>query len=836
MIANRQWNAGEILKFLAGTIVAMTEEEEDYYETDHDFSIIHSSRLDSMCLFLGPARFVNHDCSPNGAFVTQGGSIAITAVKPIALGEEITVFYSPDYFGPGNNDCLCMTCESRACGGYSVRPKDVSWLQEKQFKSESSSHQQTNDRSCVAVSLAHTKRNQVQTIEVESKKSPAQALLSQVVAPPDSESSLEDITKGIQALSDTDIFQSADEDCVAESPSEDDDVYIKGEESESEALSLPSKHMANSRRIARLETSFSKRSASEISSLGNKAVVGARKSLRPRKPVQDYNLKRQSLLSLIPNALYGDMTHHRLRKERKLDMNYCSVCDDELAQTAVIEEIWSNRAAIGIKRVLCKKCERHEKLYKNPWPTRTSKLHVEQTNNRQSEGIGATSRGASPSSNRMSAEQTPGTFSPKKKLDLASALSFRAASTDRPTSCSEVMSAIEEAKAEMKRGNMYLPRLSAPLQAGLVSTIGCDSRAMLPITLRDNETDALGTQVSLRPQSSAKGVPLSLHPTCLDCRQENRKCNKNTVDAMCTRCVKLQRTCTYVSKSLINDGPDIWDFTDTEDIGATPTSRSSMFSHRPVSPDSQLAAFQVRSPKRLNRRSIIDYADNGIFDFNASPEHKPVKNSIKSPELALSSQITPCLTATPGRLKRKPSPSLTFENIRKESLNGKATGKSGPERRRPSTTSVCKSFKSIEPAMDAQKAFTNVKSPRASENFSQRPRSSTGSWYYVEVESSDSEDASKLLTIGRTRRQEKLVSQEIPKVEEKVYIELETSDDESLDVLPYRPPTKRQKTAVRRPRKPLWEYVSVDSDEEDPKPVVVSGPRSARRAVSSYKE
>jgi hypothetical protein len=44
--------------------------------------------------------------------------ISFQVVDDIEPGQEITAFYSADYFGPGNLDCLCETCEKFQRNGY----------------------------------------------------------------------------------------------------------------------------------------------------------------------------------------------------------------------------------------------------------------------------------------------------------------------------------------------------------------------------------------------------------------------------------------------------------------------------------------------------------------------------------------------------------------------------------------------------------------------------------------------------------------------------------------------------------------------------------------------
>lgn len=121
--ARRFIKKNEPIRYLCGYLVSMTpEEEKDLDLTRRDFSIVMSSRKKSPSLFLGPARFSNHDCNANARLVTQGpDGMQVVAVRDIQLGEEITVTYGDSYFGEGNCECLCMTCEREGRNGWPPR-------------------------------------------------------------------------------------------------------------------------------------------------------------------------------------------------------------------------------------------------------------------------------------------------------------------------------------------------------------------------------------------------------------------------------------------------------------------------------------------------------------------------------------------------------------------------------------------------------------------------------------------------------------------------------------------------------------------------------------------
>ncbi|KAL7423815.1 histone lysine methyltransferase Set9 [Cryptotrichosporon argae] len=71
-----------------------------------DFSIIYSDRKQRNQLFLGPARFLNHDCKPNVGLLRKGTYVTFRVLdQPIRIGEELTTMYAPNYFGEGNREC-----------------------------------------------------------------------------------------------------------------------------------------------------------------------------------------------------------------------------------------------------------------------------------------------------------------------------------------------------------------------------------------------------------------------------------------------------------------------------------------------------------------------------------------------------------------------------------------------------------------------------------------------------------------------------------------------------------------------------------------------------------
>lgn len=118
--ARKQIKTGEKIKWLVGHRVVLSKEELGQLEMNgRNFSIVSSSRTKTQAIFLGPARFANHDCDANARLIPVGTiDMEVHARRTIRPDEEITVSYGEDYFGENNCDCLCATCEKYPRNGW----------------------------------------------------------------------------------------------------------------------------------------------------------------------------------------------------------------------------------------------------------------------------------------------------------------------------------------------------------------------------------------------------------------------------------------------------------------------------------------------------------------------------------------------------------------------------------------------------------------------------------------------------------------------------------------------------------------------------------------------
>ncbi|CAO3626022.1 unnamed protein product [Cunninghamella blakesleeana] len=142
VISTKQWIVGDEVFKCTGMIACL--KSRDYHqliESGRDFSVMYSQRKNSNCLFLGPARFMNHDCESNCKFITKGNnSITFKVVRKIDVGEEMTAFYGSHYFGVNNCECRCASCERNGKGYYAQFVTKYEQEFEQKLKEENSNN------------------------------------------------------------------------------------------------------------------------------------------------------------------------------------------------------------------------------------------------------------------------------------------------------------------------------------------------------------------------------------------------------------------------------------------------------------------------------------------------------------------------------------------------------------------------------------------------------------------------------------------------------------------------------------------------------------------------
>ena len=123
VISSRPYKKGEILAMVEGTWGVMNAAENEEFKTNEcDFSVMYSSVKKTYNVFLGPPRFINHDCLNNVEYYREGTKVLLRATRAIRKGEEIFTSYGEEYFKHSvtkedgtieiRNDCKCDSCVS----------------------------------------------------------------------------------------------------------------------------------------------------------------------------------------------------------------------------------------------------------------------------------------------------------------------------------------------------------------------------------------------------------------------------------------------------------------------------------------------------------------------------------------------------------------------------------------------------------------------------------------------------------------------------------------------------------------------------------------------------
>ena len=116
VVAKKKFRPKTVISGLEGFTETVSDDE---LTEDMSFSVFApTNNFKSTRIMLGPASFVNHECNPNAQYVVSGEKnktiISILAIRTVEIDEEISVFYSPDYFGDNNRNCQCTTCMKEA--------------------------------------------------------------------------------------------------------------------------------------------------------------------------------------------------------------------------------------------------------------------------------------------------------------------------------------------------------------------------------------------------------------------------------------------------------------------------------------------------------------------------------------------------------------------------------------------------------------------------------------------------------------------------------------------------------------------------------------------------
>lgn len=140
VVAMRSTSAGSKLDGMCGLLVRLPGPLSSLSPATLQ-SVLEDRVVGSPKRLMGPISVVNHRCRTFNAEMRRSGqagaqSIELWAVRPIHPGEEVTVSYSPHYFGPNNEDCLCSDCEQDGENGWLHKRADRSKVEGIQTRSK----------------------------------------------------------------------------------------------------------------------------------------------------------------------------------------------------------------------------------------------------------------------------------------------------------------------------------------------------------------------------------------------------------------------------------------------------------------------------------------------------------------------------------------------------------------------------------------------------------------------------------------------------------------------------------------------------------------------------
>ncbi|KAG1735128.1 uncharacterized protein EDB91DRAFT_1056478 [Suillus paluster] len=416
ILATRPLAPGVVIIELKGSMAHLSKEEDkELKRTDlrnidirRDFSVIHSRQMKKNHLFLGPARFVNHDCDNNCELFREGKYITFRTLRAISIGEEITAHYGDGYFGGRNRHCLCETCEKNGRGGYAPDHSDGDVDSAGEQDAEVSDDDAEVPAATVAdVNERRTRRGVYAIVQEEDS---------------DSEDSDDEDKEGDKPLAD------------APDASGDDDVDMElgGEASHSVAVSSSSRHSAaidatvatpdpdvrpscmsslsaeesgkapaksviSTRRQKMTHESSSKHStpaprdvshnlSSRLRGQSHRDSVSVTPSRSKGKDVEKVQVKEESearVLRARPSVVgekidsAGPPKREIPRGEDGRPLPTCATCSNVLPVISVDSKIvWGlnldspRRSKKSKQRQECPRCMRHIAIYGQPWPAR----------------------------------------------------------------------------------------------------------------------------------------------------------------------------------------------------------------------------------------------------------------------------------------------------------------------------------------------------------------------------------------------------------------------------------------------------------------------------------
>lgn len=118
LIATRYIPSNTPIRNCLATLTRITaKQDKKLTDSNNDWSVL-TSLSSGTRIFLGPARFANHDCDYNCELQRNKDHINLVTRRSIRKGEEVLLNYGRHYFGENNENCFCRTCEGNNSGAF----------------------------------------------------------------------------------------------------------------------------------------------------------------------------------------------------------------------------------------------------------------------------------------------------------------------------------------------------------------------------------------------------------------------------------------------------------------------------------------------------------------------------------------------------------------------------------------------------------------------------------------------------------------------------------------------------------------------------------------------
>lgn len=118
LVATRNIPKDTLISNCLATLIKISHDQDKVLrDSNNDWSILTSLTTGTR-IFLGPARFANHDCDNNVQLERTQNHVYFRTKQWITPGQEVLLNYGNHYFSENNENCFCLTCETNNNGAF----------------------------------------------------------------------------------------------------------------------------------------------------------------------------------------------------------------------------------------------------------------------------------------------------------------------------------------------------------------------------------------------------------------------------------------------------------------------------------------------------------------------------------------------------------------------------------------------------------------------------------------------------------------------------------------------------------------------------------------------